>query len=306
LQIGLCPIDAPAPTPTSTPTPEAECEGEPPNNTNCYCEKNFPDTPPFWRCVGCEPNIYADHADPQLSNGCPPNTYNENDCCVPLNTCAVVLGSQEAYELARQNCEDVQGGKPWRPYPDCDCGPPSPVLVDVAGDGLRLTSPASGVLFDLNADARPERLSWTLPGSDDVWLALDRNGNGRIDDGRELFGDFTPQPAPPAGAERNGFLALAEYDRAVEGGDSNGLIDRSDAVYSALRLWRDANHDGLSGAGELQTLTEADVSAIALDYKLSKRTDEFGNQFRYRAKVRDARGAKVGRWAWDVFLSVAR
>jgi hypothetical protein len=67
-------------------------------------------------------------------------------------------------------------------------------------------------------------------------------------------------------------------------------------------LWQDANHDGVSQASELHTLPQLGLQAVELNYKESKRTDEFGNKFRYRAKVRDAHGAQVGRWAWDVFL----
>jgi hypothetical protein len=175
-------------------------------------------------------------------------------------------------------------------------------LVNTGGDGFRLTDFAGGVLFDLDADGRRGRLSWTAPGSDDAWLALDRDGDGTIDDGRELLGNHTPQPAPPAGVGRNGFLALAELDKPAAGGNSDGVIDAHDAVYPSLRLWRDANHDGVSQAAELHTLPALDVARLRLDYKESKRADEFGNRFRYRAKVDDARGAKAGRWAWDVFL----
>ena len=59
---------------------------------------------------------------------------------------------------------------------------------------------------------------------------------------------------------------------------------------------------GVSQPGELYTLSSLDVVRLHLDYKESKRTDSFGNRFRYRAKADDARGAKVNRWAWDVFL----
>lgn len=205
-------------------------------------------------------------------------------------------------DMVAQNSCFENGGE----WSDVYCACTSPIVIDVAGDGFNLTSAASGVSFDITSDGAPDRISWTAADADDAWLVLDRNGNGLIDNGQELFGSFAPQPAPPKGEMKNGFVALRLYDWKGYGGNEDGMIDRRDRLFQSLRLWQDRNHNGVSEREELHALPELGVESISLDYRESRRRDGAGNVFRYRAKVYGKRGADLGRWAWDVFLQVAR
>ncbi len=156
------------------------------------------------------------------------------------------------------------------------CG--SPIVIDLDGRGIHFSDLRHGVQFDIDADGFLERTPWILPRSRDAFLAYDRNQNGSIDDGSELFGDATPFLNGTTTAQ-NGYQALFELD--VVDGNGNGYIDREDRVFDKLLLWRDLNGNGVAEKPELSTLRENGVVALATEYRVSTRRDAHSNELRF-------------------------
>ena len=170
---------------------------------------------------------------------------------------------------------------------------PTPVVVNGAP-----------TLFDHDADGVRTGTGWLRP--DDGWLALDRNGNGNIDSGRELFGVDTlitttqvvnGQSQTTTRNAANGFEALASLDTGNGSAGSAGFGDRifnaSDAQFANLRIWRDLNGDGISQAGELQSLAAAGIASIALNFNSTNTNLGNGNTLTGTASVKRSNGSST-------------
>lgn len=175
----------------------------------------------------------------------------------------------------------------------CIATPGSPIIIDTARDGYRLTSVEDGVAFDLDGNGTLEQIAWTREDSDDAFLALDRNGNGRIDDGTELFGNYTPayvdrrQPRTPNGFEALRFLEGPDYGISRV----DATIDARDEAFGRLLLWTDINHNGISEPEELRAANAAGLRWIGTDYQEKRRVDRFGNEFRQKGRLQWSDGA---------------
>jgi protein-disulfide isomerase len=184
------------------------------------------------------------------------------------------------------------------------CQAVDPIIIDTTGHGYAMTNAEKGVMFEDSPAPPAQKTSWTAGESGNAWLALDLNGNGRIDNIGELFSNFMPIPGSSKHAA-NGFEALAAYDLPQNGGNGDGIISAADSIYPKLLLWIDKNHNGVSEPNELFTMAQLGVASIDLHYMMAKTSDENGNTFRYRSAMTDMAGFHTGPYAYDVLLSVA-
>jgi hypothetical protein len=176
-----------------------------------------------------------------------------------------------------------------------DC---SPIIINFENGDYRLTGANSPVRFAMNPRREPTLMGWTASGADEAFLWLDRNHNGRVTSGAELFGNFTP--LRNGDFARNGFEALSEFDA-----NHDGVIDSRDPIWSQLQLWRDLNHNGISEPTEITPLDESDVTAIDLHYHWTGRHDSWGNAFRYESliSIKNPSGRAVRKQAvYDIFF----
>ncbi len=160
-----------------------------------------------------------------------------------------------------------------------DTGPASkasPLIIDMDGNGIKTISINKNVLFDLDNNLFAENTGWVDKG--DAFLVWDRDGNGTIDSGNELFGNHSLLQNGEKAA--NGFAALAELD-----GNKDKVFDASDEAWTRLQLWFDHNQNGISEEGELIKLADSQIKSINLNYQDINRTDESGNTHRQHSSV---------------------
>lgn len=169
------------------------------------------------------------------------------------------------------------------PTPYDNNGPTSPIILDLDRNGFRLSGLEDSVYFDIDADGVSDRISWTREGAKEGFLALDRNRNGLIDDGLELFGNSTILATGLRAS--NGYIALGEFDAPELGGNGDHLIDSNDAVFVELLIWIDDNHNGWSEWTELRSAPASGIISISLDYDMNRRRDQYGNQLTFSGEA---------------------
>ncbi|NQY79303.1 MAG: hypothetical protein HRT47_03215 [Candidatus Caenarcaniphilales bacterium] len=161
----------------------------------------------------------------------------------------------------------------------------TPLILDLDGDGIDLSSIEDGVTFDLTGDGVRDETAWTDAQNsfDDAFLVLDKNNDGQVNSGKELFGDQNGQD--------NGFDELATYDT-----NNDGVINSDDEVFEDLKLWADMDADGKVGEGEMKSLAELGIKSLNTGFTGEKGdvTDEHGNDLSMQGSfTREVNGEEV-------------
>jgi hypothetical protein len=193
---------------------------------------------------------------------------------------------------------------------ECVFTPGSPIIISLEKqNSYKLTSPEDGVFFDIDANGTLDRVAWTPADSGIAFLAVDKNRDGQINDGSELFGNHT------VAGMKNGFEALRAMNMASNGGVAKASVSEEDPLFAQLLLWTDRNHNGVSESDELQAAS-AVLSDVGIGYQVFNRTDKYGNALRYRGWVHirtshgrnEAKSAKENsertRHVWDVYFTI--
>jgi hypothetical protein len=228
---------------------------------------------PYWFTVpGAGSVVYGWRTDTVSTGGSTtyfnvsPCTCYTNDCCnvaaqgkcpqtCPPHSCTNCGPAAIAHPATSANSTPV---KPVPPAALC-----TPIVLDLSGKGYHFSHPSEGVWFDVFGTGESLKIEWPTQESGNAWLVLP-DERGQVTQFSQFFGNLSPQPPT---ANPNGFLALAVWDRIDKGGNMNGYIDPGDDVWPLLRLWVDANHDGVAQPRELHSLNEAGIHWISLDYK---------------------------------------
>ncbi|WP_145984416.1 calcium-binding protein [Bradyrhizobium nitroreducens] len=137
-----------------------------------------------------------------------------------------------------------------------------PLVLDLNGNGVNLSSMAgNNASFDVDKDGFAERVGWVRGG--DGMLVRDLNGNGKIDDIGEMFGnDQTPGFTQLAGLDGNHDGKISALDDGLADFNGDGVVDAND-TFATLKVWVDANEDGKTDAGELKSLASLDIVSIS-------------------------------------------
>ncbi|MGZ9710281.1 hypothetical protein ACXX82_05650 [Glaciimonas sp. GNP009] len=190
---------------------------------------------------------------------------------IPLGVIAGVAGGylasnyyEEAFDAATKIGQEINDRFTHSRTYRCD-----PLVLDLDGDGIETVSSKNNIYFDNNNDGIKTATGWV--GADDGLLVMDRNGNGVIDNGTELFGNSTQLDNGHTASD--GFGALADLDS-----NHDGKVDKNDANWNQLKVWRDLNQDGISQANELFTLDQLGIASLNVNKKSHNQTLANGNQ----------------------------